>query len=315
MRIYLSDLTLDIIDVIKEMTRKYFDFYPNVLMPYGHDDKETNTNLDKLINCKSEYKSIMVDSGTYVMNSMIERYGKTYDMKKEFNKYCGYISEYEKEIDYYINYDYLFSGENAFPVNKGYFEDMSKRGLKSIYVMHSFDRDEIDYIKDKHPEIVAIASARLKTKKEFDAANSVINEFYYMNPMIRVHLLGCNSFYRLSETKAWSCDASSYARWASTGRMIYLSYSQEDKKYKEVTLSRISHNKKGEVNKDYYNLDSMLKYKYEYEDYIYKYLGLTVDDIIGDDKNLIIANAFYMYTLEERITNIQKNKGVVFDEW
>ena len=65
---------------------------------------------------------------------------------------------------------------------------------------------------------------------------------------IKVHLLGCASYNHLIAAKyAWSCDASSYGRWASFSKLIYFSKS----KNKEITLSIREKDKSGRVNEDY----------------------------------------------------------------
>ena len=92
--------------------------------------------------------------------------------------------------------------------------------------------------------------------------------------------------------------------------MIYFSENEG----REIRLSISEFNSKDEPNKDYYLLRKNQKYVLEYEDYIYPALGLTVDSIVGDvtGGNLLQANAYYMYTLENKINKIQLDKCIDF---
>ena len=305
MRIYLSDLSLEILFGIRSKLDENFN--PHILMPYDHRIEKSNIELSRLIDKKHMFKSLMIDSGTFVMNQEMEKKNRFFNYREQFNLYKHFIHQESSDFDYFINFDVEFNGDMSLEVNKVYQEELENNGFSPIFVIHSLKRNEIDYIltRSNKPELVAIASARLKNNNEFALAQNIVNELYQNG--IKVHLLGCNSFKKLSQTKAWSCDASSYARWSGLKKVIYYS----DIAKREIVLSLSKYNKKGQLNKTFYNNDSMLVYKHEYE----RIIGISIDEIIENDINVLLVNAYYMWLLEERITDMQKKDGITFDKW
>lgn len=304
MRIYLSDINLKSIMDIREKLDE--DYKPHVLKAYEHRPNHSNVGLFDLIENKHELSSLMCDSGLYVMKEEEKRNKVTFDYNKQFELYSEFIDEYGSYIDLHVAFDAEFEADDCFHINKVYYERMLRYGLKPLYVIHNLSRVEVDYLLNmtNKPEYVAIASARLKSEQDFNKANDIVKDFYKHD--IRTHLLGCCSYNRLMKTSAWSCDASSYGRWSSFGRAIF--YSENEKK--EVTLALSQFTKEG-MNADYYQLPEMQDRRHEYENFI----GLPFDEIAADSNNLVVVNAYYMKWLEERITNIQKSKGLVFSEW
>ncbi|MBR4634397.1 hypothetical protein IKO50_05660 [bacterium] len=318
MRIYISDLSLGMIqDIRKKTDGGSIDFNPNVLYPYAHTGSgSNNVELRKLIDVSGEgyYDSLMLDSGTYVMHQKEIKENIKFDYNNGANKYIDFVSIVGKFLDFYINYDVSYGYvEDGLVIpynqefNTHYQELLESKGLNPIYVMHSVSYEEFKYILDKKYKFVSISSAILNSK-DFEQANKIVSKLY--DKGIKAHLLGCASYNRLKNTKAWSCDASTYGRWASFGKMIYFSENEG----REIRLSISEFNSKDEPNKDYYLLRKNQKYVLEYEDYIYPALGLTVDSIVGDvtGGNLLQANAYYMYTLENKINKIQLDKGIDF---
>ena len=319
MRIYISDLSVSMIDKInKKVSGGTEKFKPNVLYPYAHlESGNDNTELRKLIEAKNRdiYNSLMLDSGTYVMHQLEEEKGIHFDYKLGCDRYIDFVKGVSDFVDYYINYDVSFGykdGSTKIPyhqsLNTYSQETLESNGLNPVYVMHSASPNEMQYVYDKKYKFVAISSAILNSK-EFEHANDIIKKFYKKG--IKTHLLGCASYNRLSQTCAWSCDASSYGRWASFGKMIYFS----ERENKEIQLSVSEYNKKNELNSDYYLLKENQKYVYEYEDFMFPSLGLGVDEIVSDksSSNLILANAYYMYHLEKIINDIQRENKITFD--
>ena len=310
MRIYISDLT---VGLIKNINAKSNDFFPNVLYPYAHLGSENSNNeLFRLLDNKEIYFSLMVDSGMYVINRMEEEKNIKFDYDNGFIRYCDFIENEKDNIDFYINYDSCFDSDYAKEINSKRQEEMEKIGLKPIYVMHSCSAEEVQYVQERDFKYVAMSSAILNKQGKFNFANDIIEIFYRQGR--KVHLLGCASYLKLSQTYAWSCDASSYGRWAGLQKVIF--YSEREKK--EVTLSLSRLNSKNIENNDYYCSLKMKSRRAEYEDFIYPTLGYLMEDIAGDEtgSNLIQANAYYMYTLEKKITEIQKNiLGIDFDVW
>ena len=319
MRIYISDLSVGLINKIKnKIEGGDKDFNPNVLYPYAHvGSGSSNVELRGLIENSDSglYNSLMIDSGTYVMHQKEIKEKIQFDYNKGAAKYIDFLSVIKSFIDFYINYDVSFGYEVDDELitykqefNTHYQEMLEEKGLKPIYVMHSVCDEEINYILNKKYTFVSISSAILHGD-DFKKANAKVKELYDRG--IKTHLLGCASYNRLQDTYAWSCDASSYGRWAGLGKIIY--FSEHENKEKKIAISE--YNKEGKRNKDFYLLEKNQKNVLEYEDFIYPALGLTVDDIVGDGSggNLIEANAYYMYCLENKINQIQLGKGINFE--
>ncbi len=299
MKIDITGLTVkDIMEIDAKLDMK---FNPSILRAYDHN--KSNQKLLELMLKPNLYKSLKCDSGTFVLNMR----GKLERCESMFKIYCNFIKKFGNKLDYYINFDAVFLGENAFPVNKGYQERMEAMGLNPVFVMHSFEDYEVDYVLRKKPKVVSIASAMLKNDAKFAAAIPVVDKMYANG--ILVHLLGCASYRRLNMAlRAWSCDASSYGRWASFNRMIFFS----EREGKEVTLSRSSHDGNGEPNDDYFLNPSMLPRLKEYEQFIKPLY--PVEEVVGSHKALLHANAYSMYCLEKRISEIQKAHNIEFPE-
>ena len=300
MRIYITGLTVDNINYINSRTINIFK--PNVLRAFDHI--KGNKKLDELMNNKHLTKSLMLDSGTFVLNQL----GKLENCKEYFNNYNEFLNMYKVYFNYYITFDAVFEGENAYSINKNYIEKLEENGHKPVFVIHSFNDYEIEYIINKKPELVAIASALLKNENEFNKLVKIVDRFY--DKGIKVHLLGCSSYKHLTKAyRAWSCDASSYGRWAGFNRMIF--YSENEGK--EVTLCRSKETQKGELNKDYYLNDKMKSRLYEYEKFISPLFN--IHEVVGNSQNLVMANAYYMYYLESKVNEFQKVNNVTFNEW
>lgn len=306
MRIYITGLDVQSINLIKS---KIPDFNPNILRAYDH--VESNQKLYDLINNKDTYDSLVCDSGTYVLNSKILKKMKEEEKEKFietcFLNYVNWLKSYSKDFTFYLNFDIAFEGELAFTRNKEYFERLEAMGFKPVFVIHSFEDEEINYVLEKKPEYVAIASAKLKDK-EFDNVIPYVKLFY--DNKIKVHLLGCASYNHLIKAKyAWSCDASSYGRWAGFNKVIYFSKIMN----KEVKLSISKYSDDGKLNKDYMFSEKNKCLLDEYRDFISPLLPLN--RVCAGGKYLTMANAYYMTVLEKIVTDYQKANGVEFDRW
>ena len=131
MKIDITGLTVkDIMEIDGKLDIK---FHPSVLRAYDH--KKSNQKLFELMAKPNMYKSLKCDSGTFVLNMS----GKLERCESMFKTYCNFIKKFRNKLDYYINFDAVFLGDNAFPVNKGYQKRMEAMGLNPVFVMHSFD--------------------------------------------------------------------------------------------------------------------------------------------------------------------------------
>ncbi len=307
MRNYVTGIDVDCINFIKS---KVEDFNPNVLRAYDHIS--SNQKLYNLMNNKGIYNTLACDSGTYVINSrnLIVNLNRNKSKKVEdyFMNYVSLLKKYYKNFVLYFNFDIMFNGEMSFTVNKEYQERLEKMGFSPVFVIHNFNNPiEVNYVLNKKPEYVAIASAVLKGK-EFDNVIPCVKQFY--DNGIKVHLLGCASYNHLIAAKyAWSCDASSYGQWASFNRAIFFSNITG----KEETLALSKKTSDGEINEDYIHDKKNKELKDEYEQFISPLLPLK--KICAGGKFLSCANAYYMTILEKIVTDYQKANGVEFGVW
>lgn len=305
MRIYLSGLQLS---DVQNANNNYNKFNPNILIAYNLDKTKSNNEAVELIKNQNEYNSLMIDSGAYVANVGRLTNSNDFDAEESFTNLCDFYKIFQNHISLYFNYDILFRGVNSFPVNKGYFERMKDVGLDPIFVMHSFEDYEIEYVLKLNPAYVSIASAKLKGDKQIKKALQVTDIFY--DAGIKVHLLGCASYRILSRSKAWSCDASSYIQWGKNGRIIY--YSDIEQKEKNFTLNEID--KYGKFNIDYIDDYSAKIYKKEYQELLENISGIRFCELDADHELARLANGYYMLYLQRMITDIQKQNGVDFTQ-
>lgn len=319
MRIYISAFNIPSIRKIKSLDE---GFNPNVLKAYELDKTKSNNELIELLENRNLYNSLMVDSGTFVANAGRLVDSKDFNEIESFKEYASFIASFKENIDFYVNYDVLFSGEDSFAVNNSYQKLMEEYGLNPIFVMHSFNDYEIEYILNKKPRLVAIASAMLKPS-QFKEAIKIIDIFYKED--IKVHLLGCGSYKNLCKTKAWSADASSYGQYASAGQLNYFTNIESTvvdengikhricKGETRLSLSRTTDS--GKINFNFYDAPYMQEYRMEYENFIYEKLGIGLHEIIADSTLVVLSNAYHMYCMEKKVTEFQKANGVNFNVW
>ena len=307
MRNYVTGIDVDSINFIKSKVK---DFNPNVLRAYDHIS--SNQKLYNLMNNKGIYNTLACDSGTYVINSrnlIVNINGnKCKKVEDYFMNYVSLLKKYYKNFVLYFNFDIMFNGEMSFTINKDYQERLENMGFSPVFVIHNFNNPiEVNYVLNKKPEYVAIASAVLKGK-EFDNVLPYVKQFY--DNGIKVHLLGCASYNHLIAAKyAWSCDASSYGRWAGFNKVIYFSKIMN----KEITLSISKYSDDGKLNKDYMFSEKNKCLLDEYRDFISPLLPLN--RVCAGGKYLTMANAYYMKVLEKIVTDYQKANGVELDRW
>lgn len=303
MRVYQSSILMSHVERFHNIDENIF---LNVLKPFIHGNNDvSNSEILHAIDNRNIFNSLFVDSGVYELFSR----KSNVNFEHSFNRYATMIKSYHGDIDHYANFDIDFREEPNSPVNKRYQKRLEDMGLKPIPVLHSLNPKEIKYHIDCGYKFVSISSKVLSGNNGWIAVSKAIDTFY--DKGIKVHLLGAGSYNRLKDCKAWSCDCSSFGKWASNGRAIYFSEANQ----KEVTITFRSCNTKGDMNNDYYNANGMHAIRMEYENNVLSHIELTCDDLAGDPTNVVLANSFYFYLLEKRITEIQKMNGVHFNVW
>jgi len=238
MRIYLSSIAPQI---ILDLFNIRGDLKLNVLQPFVF---RNNQGIDATLwsAMKGITNSLFLDSGTF------ELFNKSdlYDVEECFNKYAISLDSLSSVFDLYANFDPDYKSNDRLFVNLSFQNRLEEMGFIPIPVMHSKDNEEIEfYLKSKY-NLIAI-SAQVVNKLSSKNINMIVGRFNAVGK--RVHLLGIGSYAKLKDSNAWSCDCSSFIRWAASGRAIFFSEIQQ----KEVTLSFSSHNKNGVPNSDYYN--------------------------------------------------------------
>ena len=300
MRIYLSSIAPQI---ILDLFNIRGDLKLNVLQPFVF---RNNQGIDATLwsAMKGITNSLFLDSGTFELFNRSD----LYDVEECFNKYAISLDSLSSVFDLYANFDPDYKSNDRFVVNLSFQNRLEEMGFMPIPVMHSKDNEEIEfYLKSKY-DLIAI-SAQVVNKLYSESINMIVDRFNAVGK--RVHLLGIGSYAKLKDSNAWSCDCSSFIRWAASGRAIFFSEIQQ----KEVTLSFSSHNKNGVPNSDYYNCPDNKSLRDEYENFIAYEIGFDLNDVAADTSKLVMLNALYLKLREEVITQRQKDRSIQFGVW
>ncbi len=296
MNIYLSALSYSHINNLIDKNKN-----TNINILEAFDAKEyRNQKIFNILTLGKSINSIMIDSGTYTLNSGNHK-GRR-DILATVDNYIIFANNIANDVDFFINFDYSFEPESLY-LNEEIRAYMMRKGVNSMPVMHSFDKSEIKYMISIQNSHIAISRKLLGKKKK---AIEVIEELY--NNGKKVHLLGCTALEFLSKTKAWSSDSSSAIQHAKNRQGIF--YSDSNNKSIIINFNR---EMKNGTKKDNYILGDKKLFD-EYEHYISNGLGMTIDDLMKDiNNNLVVTNAYYYCDIQERITKIQSSNGVKFD--
>ena len=300
MRIYLSSIAPQI---ILDLYNIRDDLKLNVLQPFVF---RNNQGIDATLwsAMKGITNSLFLDSGTFELFNRSD----LYDVEECFNKYAISLDSLSGVFDLYANFDPDYKSKDRFIVNLSFQNRLEEMGFIPIPVMHSKDNEEIEfYLKSKY-NLIAI-SAQVVNRLSSKSINMIVDRFNAVGK--RVHLLGIGSYAKLKDSNAWSCDCSSFIRWAASGRAIFFSEIQ----HKEVTMSFSSHNKNGVPNSDFYNNLNNKSLRDEYENFIAYEIGFDLNDVAADTSKLVMLNALYLKLREEVITQRQKDRSIQFDVW
>jgi hypothetical protein len=312
MRFFQSSITTAI---VSELYKLAPELKVNVLRSYRTDGPETLRLLESGLVQTEDH---ILDSGVWGLTqgtlkhkSNVKIYGKS--LKRIGNKFR-----------FYMNFDEIFMDEGteefddrAIATNLKNQKYLESQGLNPVPVIHSLDDDEIDYYigmkQAKGYEYIAIGSTQAKVQKERKKLKDAVDKLYMAG--YKVHIFGVGSYNNLTGLKAWSCDASSFAQWASCGRVIFLS-EQSNKAKKEITFSFLSHDESGDPVEDFIDDhkegNAILA---EYQTKILDPLGLNIETLYSDPFSRMLANCYYYCQLEKILTEEQVKAGVKFDEW
>lgn len=321
MRFFQSSITTAI---VYELRKIMPSIKVNVLRSFRTDGPETLRLL------KSGYvqtQDYILDSGVWALTQ------GTLKHKSNVKIYGKFLKSEASKFRFYMNFDEVFKDEGmeafddkAIATNLKNQKYLESQGLNPVPVIHTLEDDEIDYYvsvkQAKGYEYIAIGSTQAKVQKERKRLIAAVNKLYHAG--YKVHIFGVGSYRNLTCLKAWSCDSSSFAQWASCGRVIFLSDiispSPDDIlngiTKKEVTFSFLSHDMNGkpvdDFIEDHKHQQSIL---HEYQKKILDPLGFTVNQLFSDEMSRMIANCYYYTLLEKVLTEKQVKAGVTFNEW
>ena len=312
MRFFQSSITTAI---IYELRKIMPDVKVNVLRSFRTDGPETLRLLKSgLVNTEDH----ILDSGVWALTQ------GTLKHKSNVKIYGKFLKSEASKFRFYMNFDEVFKDEGteefddqAIATNLKNQKYLEIQGLKPVPVIHSLEKDEIDYYvnvkQSKGYEYIAIGSTQAKVRKERKELASAVNKLYHAG--FKVHIFGVGSYNNLTGLKAWSCDSSSFAQWSSCGRVVFLSEKPNGDK-KEITFSFMSHDEDGEKIDDFiHNHKDGDKILAEYQKKILDPLGMNVEMLFADSNFRMIANCYYYTLLEKILTEEQIKAGVKFDEW
>lgn len=273
----------------------------NVLLTYA---KKQHFNDFQVLH-RNKICSLILDSGAYTLNRS-EWARRPKNLLKEYAVFSRYTSRY---------YDFIFNLDENF-TSRGYEENMMNQfelediGLDPVPVVHNLFNGEIERLIDLGYEIIAIGQC--ENGRSFKQLESAVNRIHSAGR--KVHLFGITEYQILRDLPVWSCDSSSWAQYVQYGQVMWWNDANKDWAPWDVLYfpkRQEKHDpKKGKNYFDY-------AFKDEFDAYIWKNLGLTVDDLLGEQKvmNRSLINIFFYKEMELRITAHHRDvMGFIFPD-
>ncbi len=296
MKIYHSGMTT-------EAVIKYKQLHPDrplrALISYGRRDIH-HSNL--MLKYREIIDGLITDSGTYTLNQNRRKYQSIIT----FKGYRSYLNLFAEKVDFYFTFDSDFS-KTGFTTNFGYQVDLEKAGFRPVPVIHDCYGPEIKTYIDRGHKLVAIGSGELK-HAGLDDLRHIVDELYRSG--VKVHFLGCTRYEKLANLPVYSADSTTWNWTGASGRIFYWN------------PNRIGHNKLDKIVLDDKPPKRLTKYhirdymfRNQLEDYLYQELGLSIDDLLGEDRHLnrALVNIHYFVLLEELINRNHKEQGFLLE--
>jgi hypothetical protein len=295
MKIYHSDLTTDVV-------LRYKQLQPGkpirALISYGRRDSH---HRDLMLKHRGLLDGLIMDSGTFTLNLNPKKFRKTITI----GGYKSYMGIFADEVDFYFNFDEDFS-KNGFTTNFGHQIDLERAGLVPVPVVHDCYGPEIQTYINRGHKLIAIGSGELKFAglKEL---YRIVNGIYQQG--VKVHFLGCTEFEKLAYIPVYSADSTTWNRTGSAGRIFYLN------------PNRIGHKKLDKIALDDTTPKRLVQhhirdylFRSQLEDYLCRELGLSVDNLLEEDRLLsrALANIHYFALFEEWVNQKHKELGFTF---
>lgn len=239
------------------------------------------------------------DSGAYTINHALNPAVR----ELKASDYAKNLSVVGKYYDIVFNFDSDFS-EIGFEENYKMQLEIESYGHCVVPVVHDLYGDELDFYVGRGHKLIALGSSQ--TRRPEDVKVAVMKCY----PDVRIHLFGKVGFEYLAYMPIWSCDASSWAQYVKYGYVMFWDESLPCAN-KGVALGFNDRNgalKKKILVESYVNRMSVFEY-------LDKSLGLSYEDLVGDDAeiNRQVVNMLYFYELEKRIAEIHEGRGWSFE--
>lgn len=289
MKIYLASLSLDIL-------LKYHKLYPqkklNVLRSFGVPSRE---NEGFLKTHRQKIDSLILDSGTYTLNNRRSKDGIIVSLEG-YKKYALAFGHY---FDFIFNFDSNFT-EDGFETNIDNQRRLEEAGLHPVPVVHDIYGDEVDYYIEKKYPLVAIGSFQITG---IDSLQMVVEKLHRAG--IQIHLFGNTNFEFLSLLPIHSCDSTSWAKTAGFGEIKYWNPKKQGmNKTDDIYLEEFMNDLAKKPNRI-----SAYKYREDFEEYLGRELGLTLEHLYKGKFYQWLANTHFFAGLEERINAIHQQKA------
>lgn len=297
MRIYLSSVPRRILE---SFAQRWPDEQVDVLRSFVLDQDETTQIA---LYPPSSIRSLILDSGTYTINND----PKLADQFTVRN-YKEYLRNYRDRFDFYFNYDISFGNDLINSEMQRILEEPFQNSNgnpppKPIPVIQDLnDVPKYCGLKNEYP-MVAIGSGANSNIKPLKEA---VKKLYDAD--IKVHIFAIGTHANLHDIPAWSCDCTSFLRWANFRRVCFFDH-YENKEYVFSTKEAV----KGLP----YLFDPDEDYAVKYDTWLTQkgFDSLYEIDFDRDTDIIMLANMWHYKELAEIITEEHRQRGFNFDVW
>ncbi len=189
--------------------------------------------------------------------------------------------------------------------------ELENKGFKRVPVVHDYYREEIDYYIDKGYDLVALGSVMEPGSNDFlrkkDDIYHAVERLIKHN--IKIHAFASSTYEMLHDIPVYSSDASSWAKYASIGRIQWWNPEKEDDDKTDLVRMRDYTDMKEDRSfffKEY-------PFRVQLEEYLDSF-GIVYEDMMGDDLHLYrqVVNCLYYMELEKKLTELHRKQGFPF---
>lgn len=207
------DLNVNVVDVVmssirSELLSKHFLINPKTKLSFLVSTGIREEELKKIIKLKKIYGfKLHLDSGAF------ENYNKrrkgVRSKKTSLKKFLVLLEKYYSEFDVIYTYDFHFEPgkhEQNWRIKKF----IESKGYKTVPVLHDYKTlEETRFYVEQNCSEVALGFSRNKKLKDIKKICD-----YFISNNIKVRMLGCGSFRKLSGLPVMSSDSTSWIKAA-----------------------------------------------------------------------------------------------------